>query len=327
MNKISVIIPVYNVEDYLSRCLDSVIAQTFGDIEIICINDGSTDNSLNILEQYALLDSRITVINMPEHKGQSAARNIGIEKCGGKYILFVDSDDCISSVAAEELYKFAERETADVVIFDYAQGDLNYSEYDLMHCQNENLLTPDCFNHKSIDDDLYKYIPVTVWSKLYRTDLIKNNKIYFTEGICYEDVPFWADVFTSADNIKILQMPLYYYNIKSKSSVMTKKGKVVFDVFKAYKNVIKIFKTKKCYKKYQHTINLLMVMDMLKKFEKITPELREKYYTKLKNLKCNIDYDYYENDKYVHFEKNYIRKFKTLSTANYEVFCRIMGVE
>lgn len=100
--KISVIIPVYNVEKYLSKCLNSLICQSFQDIEFICINDGSTDNSLNLLEQYALKDSRIKVITQP-NKGPACARNKGLSIATGEYISFVDSDDFIENDAFERL--------------------------------------------------------------------------------------------------------------------------------------------------------------------------------------------------------------------------------
>ena len=102
MHKVSIIIPVYNIEKYLSRCLESIVSQTYPNLEIICINDGSTDNSPNILEQYKKLDSRIIIINT-EHYGPGAARNKGIEIATGKYTMFVDSDDYMSSNTVEAL--------------------------------------------------------------------------------------------------------------------------------------------------------------------------------------------------------------------------------
>ena len=107
MTKVSVIVPVYNVEDYLCECLDSLITQTLSDIEIICINDGSTDNSLEILTNYSKRDSRIKIITQ-ENKGLSSARNRGFEFINGKYTYFIDSDDILKSDALEKLYNLAE---------------------------------------------------------------------------------------------------------------------------------------------------------------------------------------------------------------------------
>ena len=106
MVAISVIIPVYNVEKYLGRCLDSVVNQTFTDIEIICINDGSSDNSLEILKRYAQRDRRIKIFTQ-ENSGLSASRNVGMKYASGDYIYFIDSDDYLVKTAFEELYKIA----------------------------------------------------------------------------------------------------------------------------------------------------------------------------------------------------------------------------
>ena len=115
--KISVIIPVYNTETYLLECLDSIVNQTLKDIEIICVNDGSTDNSLSILKEYASKDNRIKIIDK-ENEGQGYSRKVGLDNSTGKYILFCDSDDYYSELTAfEELYNYIEKVEVDVVIF------------------------------------------------------------------------------------------------------------------------------------------------------------------------------------------------------------------
>ena len=113
MVKVSVVIPVYNVEGYLEECLDSVINQTLEDIEIICINDGSTDNSLEILEEYAKKDNRIKILNQ-ENQGISATRNNGLKICKGKYICFLDSDDYLELNALMETYDISEKYSLDI---------------------------------------------------------------------------------------------------------------------------------------------------------------------------------------------------------------------
>ena len=113
--KISIIIPVYNTEEYIRECLDSVTNQTFKNFECICINDGSADNSLKILEEYAKSDSRFTVINLPENKGQGCARNEGLKVAKGEYITFIDSDDWVTNDYLEILYKTIEKYNTDFV--------------------------------------------------------------------------------------------------------------------------------------------------------------------------------------------------------------------
>ena len=119
MCKVSVIIPVYNVEQYLSRSLDSIISQTYKNLEIICINDCSTDGSAEVLEQYRELDERIMVYNNTEKQTASYSRNLGIEKSTGKYIMFVDGDDYIASNYVESMVKHISSKCAEVVISDY----------------------------------------------------------------------------------------------------------------------------------------------------------------------------------------------------------------
>ena len=130
MSLISIIIPVYNAEKYLRKCLDSVIHQTFSDIEIICVNDCSQDNSLSILREYEKKDARVKVINCVQNNRQAVARNIGLEMAMGKYIAFVDDDDWIDGDRYERLYRVAEEEKADVVLegflWEYENGLIKY---------------------------------------------------------------------------------------------------------------------------------------------------------------------------------------------------------
>ena len=124
MPKVSIIVPVYNVEKYLCQCLESLVHQTLTDIEIICVNDGSTDNSLGILNKYAQLDSRIKVFSQ-KNQGVSSARNLGLEKVNGEYITFVDSDDWIELNACEILYNTAQERNTDILLCSYYNYDNN----------------------------------------------------------------------------------------------------------------------------------------------------------------------------------------------------------
>ena len=116
MAKISVIVPIYNDDRYLHECLDSIINQTFEDIEIICVNDGSTDESLNILKQYESRDCRVKVISQ-ENKGVGAARNAGIKIASGEYIYFIDADDFLELTGLEEMYDLSQQMDLDLLIF------------------------------------------------------------------------------------------------------------------------------------------------------------------------------------------------------------------
>jgi len=145
---VSIIVPVYNVEKYLEKCLESIINQTLKNLEIICVNDGSTDNSLQILEDYAKKDQRIKIINK-KNRGSGAAKNTGMKNASGEYIGFVDSDDWVDLAMFEKLYNRAKSQKSDMVMCPiYIYDNVNQgSEYDLSYF---NL---DCFN-EDFDDEL-----------------------------------------------------------------------------------------------------------------------------------------------------------------------------
>ena len=225
---ISVIIPVYNVEKYIRQCLESVINQTFKDIEIICINDGSTDNSLEILQEFSQKDKRIIVINK-KNEGASIARNIGIENSQGEYIYFVDSDDWIEIDTIEILYKECNEE------------DIVYSN--LCH-YNENT--------KKIKEEKLKYFikegegkyflingeGVGPCNKLYKLSFLKENNLKFLENIIYEDLEFNFRCFFLSQKVKFVNNAGYNYRMARAGSVMTdfKIEKSIFSINEIIKN-------------------------------------------------------------------------------------------
>lgn len=203
--KISIIIPVYNVEKYLSECLDSIINQTLKDIEIICINDGSTDNSLSILKDYASLDSRIIIVDKI-NEGVSKARNVGIDMASGEYIMFFDSDDyyCDSS-AFEIVYDEVSKEDSDIGVFGY---------YNLLNGK----LYVDCFYSKfkerkiALNESGYFDYPIFVHDKIIKTSFLKNFDIRFNEEIKNaEDFIFSLNCYFKNPKYTVINKCLYVY--------------------------------------------------------------------------------------------------------------------
>lgn len=210
--KISVIIPVYNVEKYIGQCLDSIVNQTYKNLEIIIVNDGSNDNSLEIINRYSQNDRRIKIINL-ENKGVSFVRNIGIKNSEGNYISFVDSDDYLNLNTYEKLAENLDGE--DLIIFNYGRFENS---------------TGEIIKEKYVSDDemqelpeekryLYSKINHSCWNKLYKTEYLKRNKFKFFE-ILYEDVFFNLEVIYSTNNIKILNESFYNYRVNRKDSIM-----------------------------------------------------------------------------------------------------------
>ena len=222
-SKISIIVPVYNVERYLRKCLDSLINQTYKNIEIICVNDGSTDDSLDILNEYANKDKRITVVNK-KNGGISDARNVGISKASGEYMMFVDSDDWIDLETCEKSLEAMNKYSVDVVLYSYVREFDNKSLPKI-------IFNEDCyFNIDDTRNKLYRRLfglygeelkqpenadaIVTVWGKLYKSKLIINNNIKFvdvkTVGSC-EDGLFNIEVFHYVKTAYFINKAYYHY--------------------------------------------------------------------------------------------------------------------
>ncbi len=218
MSKISIIIPVYNVEKYLNRCLDSIINQTFKDLEIICIDDGSTDTSSKILEEYASKDTRIKVIHQ-KNSGLSAVRNKGIALASGEYISFIDSDDWIDLNFYERLYSSAKKYDADIAAAGIIRLNQHRQKFYLKFSEEKTYTnTDEKFKICDIPDVNY------VWNKIYKLEKIKNCKLNFIEGIVYEDLIYTPQVIYYLD--KLVTVPnTYYYYWRTPNSIVANKSK------------------------------------------------------------------------------------------------------
>ena len=235
MPKISVIIPVYNVEKYLKRCLDSIVNQSLKDIEIICINDGSTDRSLNILQEYAQNDSRIKIINK-ENQGLSCARNDGTDISTGEYIGFVDSDDYIDLNFYEKLYEYAQNNNADIAVAGIKKANNRY-------CRN--MLT---FPQLETAEDFISKIKLCnvpdfchVWNKIYKRELITKTGLRFVPDRIYEDLPYTPQILYASK--KLVTVPdIYYYYWRGSNSLIKKGGnKAKQDYIKSEAEIINFF--------------------------------------------------------------------------------------
>ena len=226
--KVSVILPVYNVDQYLKECLESIVNQTLRDIEIICINDGSTDRSLEILNEYAQKDSRFNVLSQ-ENQGQGVARNKGVELAKGKYIQFVDPDDWIELNMLEILYNFAEEHKSKVVKFNYS----DYNDYSgkfkrhnfvkkIKNKNNYDLNKFPYYTWRLLKKGCLSNLDLHVWAYFYQTEFIKLNKIQFAPSKYGEDHLFADGAIVLADRIDYLNKYLYFYRIRTGSSVRIK---------------------------------------------------------------------------------------------------------
>lgn len=216
---VSVVIPVYKVEKYLDACLNSVENQTYDDLEIICVNDGSPDNSGEILKKHQERDKRIKIIDQ-ENKGLSGARNAGMEIATGKWLYFVDSDDMIAPYAIEKIVKSAKEYDADMVKFEkinFEDGQqINITEYP--YKKSELRLYE--IEGKENPFEFFDMREVYVWERLYKRSFLTENNISFKEGVICEDVLFTWKCELYAKKLVKDDNPYYFYRANRKGSIM-----------------------------------------------------------------------------------------------------------
>ncbi len=241
---ISIIVPVYNVDNYLRDCLDSILGQTYTNIEIICINDGSTDNSLEILNEYKDKDSRITVISQM-NGGLSAARNAGLEVAKGKWVTFVDSDDCIHNKFIERTVFVAKNTGSSLVIARYKTfsdiNDLGINElkYD-QQIESKSIIGNglDIFKLSYTQNDGVTLN--TAWGKLYSRSLFSD--LRFPCGKIHEDEFTTYKTFITSSRVTFLDDTLYFYRTRPGSIMKKLKPEDQIEVLDAFKNRILAFK-------------------------------------------------------------------------------------
>ena len=243
MTKISIIIPVYNTEQYLEQCIDSILNQTLKDIEIILINDGSTDKSYNILKKYEKKDSRIVLINQ-KNKGQGEARNIGIKIAKAPYIAFVDSDDFISPFMLQKLYIKILQDNSDILKCAFTRVHPDGS----MTNENSKTINPN-------KEDFFKTILCIdnlslIWDGLYKKELFIKNNLFFKK-IVYEDVEILVKLIYYSKNISYLDDILYFWRRTDNSTTRSISKKQIRDIFKVIVFTYKFLKKQKLYKKYK----------------------------------------------------------------------------
>ncbi len=232
---ISVIIPIYNTEKYLEDCINSVINQSYTDIEIILVNDGSTDSSLDICNDYKLKDDRIKIVNKT-NGGLSDARNYGIQNASGDFLFFLDSDDWLKLDALEILYNEITSSNTDMVVFNFMRcadknSPIDYNDLKLPVGKYTNIQTLSMFENASV-------VLSIAWSKLYKKELFKDIK--FPKGKINEDEFVAHYIIELCENVSIISDELLYYRTTPGSIMQNIKGEKLFDVIIAYVDRIKL---------------------------------------------------------------------------------------
>lgn len=226
--KVSVIIPVYNTEKYLRQCLDSVINQSLREIEIICVDDGSTDGSIELLEAYAGDDSRIQVIKNEKNLHAGPSRNRGLKYARGDYTLFLDADDWLVDNNLERLYSDTSRLKADIsrcraLEYDNVSGEISKREFSYLK-NVPRFLFNRVIQYSKFPHTLTK-VNVAPWGGLYRREFLLQNGLNFDALICSNDRPFYCKTILAAKRVVFLKTELIYYRINNESSLVGNRAK------------------------------------------------------------------------------------------------------
>jgi glycosyltransferase involved in cell wall biosynthesis len=285
--KVSVIVPVYNTENHLNKCMDSIINQTLKEIEVICVNDHSTDSSPDILAEYAKNDDRIRVINKNNNNGAAAARNTGMEYATGEYIGFVDSDDWISLEMYEKLYENAKLHDSDIVmsplnIYNASNHELEYNDPTCTLEYFDENFDDRAFDHLKTKDFFFQ-ISVTPPNKIYKNDFLKTIDARFPEGLIFEDNPFFYYIYLKAERVSIIRDYLYFYRKNRPDSVMTKGSFKFFDLIKIFDIIKDIFVKTNNYDLYKIGLTNYCLSSVFERFDQVEDEYKNEFFNLIKD--------------------------------------------
>ena len=303
MPKISVIVPVYNVENYLRQCLDSIIAQTFSDIEIICVNDGSEDSSRAILETYSQKDNRIKIIDK-ENGGLSSARNAGMKIAEGEFISFIDSDDWVNSEMLEKLYKNIMALNTDISICAVNLYDETLKKNDSANPYFSLGYFDETFDNRAFSyEDVKPFLTdvcVMAWNKLYRKSFLDRVDAKFPDGLIFEDGPFFFSIFFKTQKVSVVRDRLYNYRINREGSIVQKGGKKFLDIIDAVELMFNSIKDLPFFDEIKNEFYIKKADDIIYRYELIGFWEKREFSKKLRTKKFLFDdkifdFDYIEN--------------------------------
>ena len=290
MPKLSIIIPVYNIEKYISNCLNSILSQSFQDFEVICVNDGSTDNSLLELQKYRN-DERVIIIDK-KNEGSGVARNSALAIARGEYVFFVDGDDWIEENSLQKMVDEADRLKTDILVF----GGLSYYEdkgqnggYSANKLPKKYLNK--VFNAKDIRKDIFKF-PSTAWTKLYRREFLQKNDIKFQEiKVGQDQLPFFHSMIL-AERIAILPKNLYCYRKNRKGAVTAVKKKKNFSPIYVFYGIEEMLKHTGLINEYKSIFVKKYFAKATSWLAKFQDDLKPQYFEEYSKLLKHVQEEY-----------------------------------
>ncbi len=287
MPKVSVIVPVYNTEKYLEKCLDSLAKQTLKDIEILIVNDGSPDNSKQIIDKYTEKYSNFKGF-IKENGGISDARNFGIQRATGMYIGFVDSDDYVEPEMFEKLYNKAISEVFDVVACDVNLVENNKTTI------ISSLIDKDIYTEEEIKKQMVNIYP-SAWNKIYKRDLFYN-EVYFKKGVWFEDVEFLYRLFPYIKKIGTVKEPLINY-VQREGAITKTFDKRLYNYIDNFNGVIEFYQKHNFYKKYEDELEYCYVRYLYATFIKAATNFPKDEYKKAVDTAINNVKEHFPNYK------------------------------
>lgn len=317
MPKVSVIVPIYNVEKYLEKCINSLLSQTLEDIQIILVNDGSKDNSGNIAKEYEKNNKDRVIYVEKENGGLSDARNYGLKYATGDFIAFLDSDDYIEKNAYEKMYNKAIEENADYVECDFIWEFTNKIRVDKQYP----------YKNKK---EMLSFVRVVAWNKLIKRHLIIDNNLEFPKGLRYEDVEFIYKLIPFINKFAYVDKPFIHY-VQRKGSIANVQNERTAEIFTVLDNVIEFYKKNNIYEKYRDELEYnyarYLLCSSLKRMCKIKDKtIREKLLTESwKRLNSNFP-NWKENVilKTVNIGKN--KYMRTVNKSTYKIYSKILEI-
>lgn len=313
MAKVSVIVPVYNVERYIRKCLESLVNQTLYDMEIIVVNDGSTDLSKNIIEEYTSQYSNVKYYKK-ENGGLSDARNYGMKYATGEYIAFLDADDYIDAKTYEIMYEKAQKENSDIV-------ECNFY---WVYGKRKKKDIGEKYDGKT---EMMEKARVVAWNKLYRRELIENLQIEFPKGLQYEDVEFFYKLVPYIEKVSFVKEPLIYY-IQRKKSLSNFQNEKTRDIFTVLENVILFYKSKNLYEKYKEELEYTYTRLLLcSSFKRITKIKKESTRIELLNetwVKLNTMFPNWKENQILNTNLNSKKRYmRSVNRFTYRIYAKI----
>lgn len=320
--KVSVIVPVYNVEKFIDKCLNSLVKQSLKEIEIIVVNDGSPDNSQKIIDKYVKKYPEKVQSFIKENGGQGSARNYGLKKATGEYIGYVDSDDFVEKDMYKKLYNKAKENNYDIVVC----GNYNVSE----DYQNKNI---DAFiNNYNTDLENIFFGKMAVWNKIYKRDILIKNKLEFKEKVWYEDLAFTLKAIMNSNTFAFIDEPLYDYLIREGSTMNNSNVKRNLEILEAFNDILSYIQHNKK-EEYFSKIEFLAIDHIY--ISAIVRVLKAEADDKVKRETINKLIDYmnkkfpnYKNNKYINtLSKNRKIIYKLINIKMYGLINLIFKVK